>query len=235
MLDRAPSQGPVTANVRGQPSCLCQITTITDGGYPGTSRALLRDLMVEVVAVGQASGVQLDEKFADDRLAFCDTLPAGMTSPMHNDLEHGNRLELPWLSGGVAELATRMGVSVPRNQAVADILAPYELGGPATARSGCPGWASMACSLFGPRCSHRTRGSHLSVRARTCPSLFTSSNYGRNVTANPHTRAWNGSKTTCMHQSGSKRSSASPARAAGSMCCPWPRSSRSLLRPCGVI
>ncbi|MFC8257784.1 ketopantoate reductase C-terminal domain-containing protein [Streptomyces sp. NPDC057291] len=102
MLDRAPSQGPVTANVRGQPSCLCQITTITDGGYPGTFRALLRDLMVEVVAVGQASGVQLDEKFADDRLAFCDTLPAGMTSSMHNDLEHGHRLELPWLSGGVA-------------------------------------------------------------------------------------------------------------------------------------
>ncbi|WP_406424333.1 ketopantoate reductase family protein [Streptomyces sp. NBC_01589] len=95
------------------------------------SRALLRDLMAEVIAVGQASGVQLDEKFADDRLAFCDTLPAGMTSSMHNDLEHGSRLELPWLSGGVVELATRMGISVPRNQAVADILAPYELGGPA--------------------------------------------------------------------------------------------------------
>ncbi|MFD5063085.1 ketopantoate reductase family protein [Streptomyces sp. NPDC058394] len=68
---------------------------------------------------------------ADDRLAFCDTLPAGMTSSMHNDLEHGKRLELPRLSGGVAELATRMGISVPRNQAAADILAPYELGGPA--------------------------------------------------------------------------------------------------------
>jgi 2-dehydropantoate 2-reductase len=95
------------------------------------SRALLRDLMAEVVAVGQASGVGLDEKFADDRLAFCDTLPAGMTSSMHNDLEHGNRLELPWLSGGVVELASRTGISVPRNQAVADILAPYELGRPA--------------------------------------------------------------------------------------------------------
>ncbi|MFK4799652.1 ketopantoate reductase family protein [Streptomyces sp. MPA0124] len=94
------------------------------------SRRLLYDVMAETVAVAQASGVRLDSGFAEDRLGFCDTLPAAMTSSMHNDLEKGNRLELPWLSGGVADLADRLGVPAPRNRTVADILAPYVLGRP---------------------------------------------------------------------------------------------------------
>ncbi|RSN48956.1 2-dehydropantoate 2-reductase [Streptomyces sp. WAC 04229] len=95
------------------------------------SRRLLREVMAETVAVAQASGVRLDSAFADDRLDFCDTLPADMTSSMHHDLEQGNRLELPWLSGGVADLADRLGIPVPRNRTVADILAPYVMGRPA--------------------------------------------------------------------------------------------------------
>ncbi|RDD86412.1 ketopantoate reductase family protein [Streptomyces parvulus] len=92
------------------------------------TRRLLRDVMTEAVAVARASGVRLDEGFADDRLGFCDTLPAEMTSSMHHDLEQGNRLELPWLSGGVADLADRLGVPAPRNRTVADILAPHVMG-----------------------------------------------------------------------------------------------------------
>ncbi|MFI1753172.1 ketopantoate reductase family protein [Streptomyces sp. NPDC020571] len=95
------------------------------------SRRLLYDVMAETVAVARASGVRLDGGFAEDRLDFCDTLPADMTSSMHNDLEKGNRLELPWLSGGVVDLADRLGVPVPRNRTVADILAPHVLGRPA--------------------------------------------------------------------------------------------------------
>lgn len=97
------------------------------------SRALLREVMEEAVAVAQASGVPVDDTFAESRLAFCDTLPADMTSSMHHDLENGNRLELPWLSGGVADLAARLGVPAPRNRTVADILAPYVLGTPSEA------------------------------------------------------------------------------------------------------
>ncbi|MDX2644261.1 2-dehydropantoate 2-reductase [Streptomyces sp. PA03-1a] len=94
------------------------------------TRSLLRDVMAEVVAVGRASGVRVDESFVDEQLAFCDTLPATMTSSMHNDLEQGNRLELPWLSGGVADLGRELGVPTPRNRTVADILAPYVPGRP---------------------------------------------------------------------------------------------------------
>ncbi|WP_431773831.1 ketopantoate reductase family protein [Streptomyces cucumeris] len=95
------------------------------------SRSLLYEVMREVVEVGRARGVALDPGFADDRLAFCDTLPPSMTSSMHNDLEHGHRLELAWLSGAVATLGEELGVGTPRNRAVADILSPYALGAPA--------------------------------------------------------------------------------------------------------
>jgi 2-dehydropantoate 2-reductase len=92
------------------------------------TRVLLRDVMAEVVAVGRASGVDLADDFVEERLAFVDTLPADMAASMYHDLMRGNRLELPWLSGGVVALGERFGIPTPRNRAVADILAPYELG-----------------------------------------------------------------------------------------------------------
>ncbi len=92
------------------------------------SRAFLLDVIKEVVALGQALGVDLREDYAEDRLAFCDSLPPSMTSSMHHDLESGNRLELPWLSGGVAELGRRVGIPTPLNRAIYDILALYSSG-----------------------------------------------------------------------------------------------------------
>jgi 2-dehydropantoate 2-reductase len=92
------------------------------------TRAFLLDLMREVVAVGRAKGVSLREDYAEDRLTFCDTLPASMTSSMYHDLDRGNRMELPWLSGGVAELGTKLGIPTPLNRAVSDILSLYAPG-----------------------------------------------------------------------------------------------------------
>jgi 2-dehydropantoate 2-reductase len=86
------------------------------------SRAFLLDLMREVVAVGRAQGVGLPEDFAEQRLAFADTLPADMTSSMYHDLQRGRPLELRWLSGGVVDLGTAVGVPTPANRAVNDIL-----------------------------------------------------------------------------------------------------------------
>jgi 2-dehydropantoate 2-reductase len=95
------------------------------------TRAFLHDLMREVVAVGRANGVRLAEDFADDRLAFCDGLPAEMEASMYADLQRGRRLELPWLSGAAASLGEAAGVPTPANRAVADILALYANGGSA--------------------------------------------------------------------------------------------------------
>jgi 2-dehydropantoate 2-reductase len=96
-------------------------------GHP-RSRAFLRDTMAEVVEVARAQGVLLPAGYAEDRLAFTDTVPATMTSSMHHDLEHGNRLEVPWLSGDVAERGARLGVPTPCNRAISDILSVHSDG-----------------------------------------------------------------------------------------------------------
>jgi len=87
------------------------------------ARAFLLDVMREVVAVGRARGVPLDADYAEQRLAFADEVSPDMTSSMYHDLERGNRLEVPWLSGGVVELGRSVAVATPLNRAVADILA----------------------------------------------------------------------------------------------------------------
>jgi 2-dehydropantoate 2-reductase len=86
------------------------------------AHAFLHDVMDEVVKVARAEGVALPPEYAENRLAFADTLPETMTSSMHHDLERGNRLELPWLSGDVVERGRRLGVPTPCNRAVVDIL-----------------------------------------------------------------------------------------------------------------
>jgi 2-dehydropantoate 2-reductase len=87
------------------------------------TRAFLHDMMKEVVAVGRAHGVALPENYADERLAFADSVPPDMTSSLHHDLDNGNPLEVEWLSGGVVTLGAKAGVPTPVNRAVWDVLA----------------------------------------------------------------------------------------------------------------
>lgn len=92
------------------------------------SRAFLFDIIQEAVSAGRAQGVALPEDYAHTRLAFCDGLPAEMTSSMHHDLERGNPLEVAWLAGSVADMGEKLGVPTPANKAVLAILAPHASG-----------------------------------------------------------------------------------------------------------
>ena len=51
-----------------------------------------------------------------------------MTSSMYHDLVRGKRMELAWLSGGVAALGEELGIPTPMNRAVASILSIYASG-----------------------------------------------------------------------------------------------------------
>lgn len=95
--------------------------------HPQT-RALFLDAMDEAIAVGRAEGVDLPADFAENRLTFADSLPAEMTSSMHHDLERGNRLELPWLSGDVVRRGKVAGIPTPVNRVISDVLTLYAQG-----------------------------------------------------------------------------------------------------------
>jgi 2-dehydropantoate 2-reductase len=88
-------------------------------------RRLLQLSMEEIVTIARARGIKIDEKFADDRMAFIDTLPRHFTSSMLTDLEHGNRLELPWLGGAVTALGAPYGIGALVNDFMANALSIY--------------------------------------------------------------------------------------------------------------
>ena len=86
------------------------------------TRQLYLDALREAAAVGRAQGVKLPPDFAEERMAFVDTLPETMTASLQLDLERGNPLEVEWLSGSVVELGAAAGVPTPIHRVVRDIL-----------------------------------------------------------------------------------------------------------------
>jgi 2-dehydropantoate 2-reductase len=80
--------------------------------------AFLRALVEEAVAVGHAEDVPLPSDQVDQTMAFLSALPAGMKASMFEDLQAGNRLELPWLSGRVVRSGRTHGRPTPANAAV---------------------------------------------------------------------------------------------------------------------
>jgi 2-dehydropantoate 2-reductase len=95
------------------------------------TRGLLHAVVGEAVAVGRARGVRIGEEDVEARMARIDDLPAAMRASMAIDLERGNRLELPWLSGAVVRLGAAAGVATPANRFVEQALALEVMGRPA--------------------------------------------------------------------------------------------------------
>jgi len=98
------------------------------------TRALMQQVMEEVVAVGKASGIGFDADIVAAQMANIDSIPPAMVASMCGDLRRGNRLELPWLSGHVAKLGKELGVPTPANAFVYAALKLYAGGRPAEAQ-----------------------------------------------------------------------------------------------------
>jgi len=99
------------------------------------TRALMAQIMSEVVAVGNAKGVQLEADLVERLLQRLDGMPREMVASMLGDLERGNRLELPWLAGGVVQMGKALRVPTPANGFVLAALKLYVNGRPADART----------------------------------------------------------------------------------------------------
>ena len=92
------------------------------------SLAFMRSLMAENLAVARASGQEFPADHADGVIAFFNGQPYGQKSSMLMDLEAGKPLELPWLSGRVAELGRQFAIPTPASDAVVAALAPHVAG-----------------------------------------------------------------------------------------------------------
>jgi 2-dehydropantoate 2-reductase len=97
-----------------------------DPDLSGLFEAALR----ETAAVGLAEGIRLPPDCIGQTLALMRSMPAHHMTSMGNDLIRGNRLELPWFAGKVAELGRRHGIPTPANGFIYAALKPYANGTP---------------------------------------------------------------------------------------------------------
>ena len=84
----------------------------------------------ETVEVGRAERVRLPPDSAEKAVAMMRSMPPHHTTSMGNDLLRGNRLELPWFAGKVAELGRRHDIPTPVNGFIYAALKPYVNGAP---------------------------------------------------------------------------------------------------------
>ncbi len=85
----------------------------------------------ETIAVGRAEGVPLSPDAVEKGIATVNGMPPYHMTSMGNDLLRGNRLELPWIAGKVAELGRKHAIPTPANAFIYAALKPYANGAPA--------------------------------------------------------------------------------------------------------
>lgn len=89
---------------------------------------LLADVaMAEIVAVGTAEGVALDDAMAAGA-AFIENAAWDLEVSLLIDLNHGRRLEAEWFSGEVLRLGRAHGIPTPVHQTIWAALRPYAEG-----------------------------------------------------------------------------------------------------------
>lgn len=99
---------------------------------PATA-VVLRNAMLEVVAVARAQGIGLDPARVEPVLAFSAAHLGTLRTSMLQDLERGQPLEHEALNGAVVRFGAATGVATPVNQALYGLLAAVD---PGRARAG---------------------------------------------------------------------------------------------------
>jgi len=94
-------------------------------GDPDMAR-MYRAAMTEIVAVGKARGVHFPDDIVESQMAFAAALPPQMTASTLKDLESGQRLETPWLTGAVVRMGRDLNIPTPVNETLNAVLRPFE-------------------------------------------------------------------------------------------------------------
>jgi len=93
-------------------------------------RPIFRAAYQEAFDVGRAKGVALPADAVEKIIDQTQNQPPAMKASMALDLDRGNRMELPWLAGKVAELGRELGVPTPTHSMIYAMLKPYVMGKP---------------------------------------------------------------------------------------------------------
>lgn len=91
------------------------------------SRRMLEICMREILAVGRARSVALEETVLDRTMALTDSLDPGGSTSLHRDLADGKPSELEAWNGAVVRLGGEAGVPTPTHQSIYWSLLPTEL------------------------------------------------------------------------------------------------------------
>jgi len=94
------------------------------------TRAMLLEVMLEIVAVGGARGVAIPAESVERIAAMADGLPPGARPSLLEDLVEGRRLELESTTGTILQMGAEFGVPTPMNAAIYAALKPYAEGAP---------------------------------------------------------------------------------------------------------
>jgi 2-dehydropantoate 2-reductase len=91
------------------------------------TRTMLHHAMEEVVAVGQARGISLDDNTAASIMtSIVDRAPEGTIPSMQKDIMEGNRSELGAQTGAVVRMGMESGIPTPVNEFIYASLLPIE-------------------------------------------------------------------------------------------------------------
>lgn len=94
---------------------------------PATLR-LLEEALREAEAVAHAMGINIPEGHSDALVRRTQGMAPQLKPSLLEDLEHGRRLEVDWLSGGVVRLGEKAGVPTPVHRVIHAALKPYANG-----------------------------------------------------------------------------------------------------------
>lgn len=90
------------------------------------TRALLERSISEVVAIGQAMKIRLENSLVGETLAFLDSLNYESTPSLLRDIAAGKPSELEAWTGAVVRLGRKAGVPTPVNDVIYSVLLPQE-------------------------------------------------------------------------------------------------------------
>jgi 2-dehydropantoate 2-reductase len=106
-------------------TALTRMTAGEAARHPETAR-LLREAMLEVIAVSRAQGILLDPAYVDGVIAHAAEHLGTLRTSMLQDVERGGRLEYDAINGAVVRVGEAIGVATPLNRVLVALLSALD-------------------------------------------------------------------------------------------------------------